>query len=65
MPDTVRTQWCVRESSPRIWTVYGSWPNGMKLVVSYWDLAQIFYGDTGRLACLVIRQPESRTVRLV
>jgi hypothetical protein len=23
--------WYIRESSPRMWTVYGSWPNGIKL----------------------------------
>jgi hypothetical protein len=23
--------WCICDSSPLIWTVYGSWPNGMKL----------------------------------
>jgi hypothetical protein len=23
--------WCIHGACPRIWTIYGSWPNGMKL----------------------------------
>jgi putative transposase len=29
--DFLLTEWSVRESSIRIWTHHGSWPNGMKL----------------------------------
>jgi hypothetical protein len=67
-----RRMWSVHESCPRMWTSYGSWPNGMKIAiiscikgvwgacVSRWNLLPLGSAPWFTLRCSTLTLSDSR-----